>query len=471
MKKIFTILIMIILTGSLFSYSLLERETGSYTGSLDPRSIAMGSASVAGGNRLLDTIINPGNLPLMQNKLGAQFYGGIITNFDDRSLPMYNSFDAYCGDATYVSNVHPFEQLAGGVYYKHKLSNFDIAASFIYHQYIDFTSDYLEEVRNDANSDENSYPPVIAKNYIEGEGSIDAFSVVTAVKYKELATFGIRFSKLMGDANLKRRIIWSDYSFGKLDTLLTNTTNILERDFEAFQVQIGTLINIDPRLSVGLSITPKVDFDVTGIKDSVNVEDAVYTYFTSLDSLQNVIITDSLTYAEYSAPLKFRTGLNYKPRNIMRTNFNLDIEFVQWSEINKLYDDAYNFYIGVEHCLKNKIPIRIGFNYQTNYCLNDHSGLVFADKVTMPAFTAGTGFTFMENFYFDIAIEYANRQYEALDLFMDSYYWGDDGAYEDLWENSYYIGLNGGIQDRGWENPDTVKETFFNIQTSISFKW
>lgn len=462
MKKIFTILIMIILTGSLFSYSLLERETGNYTGSLDPRSIAMGSASVAGGNRLLDTIINPGNLPLMQNKLGAQFYGGLITNFDDRSLPMYNSFDAYCGDATYVSNVHPFEQLAGGVYYKHKLSNFDIAASFIFHPYIDFTSDYLEEVRNDANSDDNSYPPIIAKNYIEGEGSIDAFSFLTAVKYKEIATFGIRFSKLIGDANLKRRIIWSDYSFGKLDTLLTNATNTLERNFDAFQIQVGTVINVDKRLSLGLSITPKVDFDVTGIKDSVNVEDAVYTYFTSLDSLQNIIITDSLTYDEYSAPLKFRAGLNYKPRNIMRTNFNLDIDFVQWSEINKLYDDAYNFYIGVEHCLKNKIPIRIGFNYLTNYCLNEHSGLVFADKVTMPTFTVGTGFTFLENLIFDIAVEYANRQYETLDLFQDSYY-----DYAALWSNYNYLNL----QDRGWENPDTVKETFFNIQTSISFKW
>ncbi|MBL7149750.1 MAG: hypothetical protein ISS80_06715 [Candidatus Cloacimonetes bacterium] len=471
MKKIFTMLIMVTLTGSLLAYSLLERETGSYIGSLDPRSIAMGYASVAGGNRLLDTIINPGNLPLMPDKLGAQFHGGLITNFDDRSLPMYNSFDAYCGDATYVSNVHPFEQLAGGVYYKHKLSNFDVAASFIFHPYIDFTSDYLEEVRNNANSDLNSYPPIIAKNYIEGEGSIDAFSVVTAVKYKEIATFGIRFSKLMGDANLKRRIIWSDYSFEKLDTLLTNTTNTLERDFEAFQVQIGTVINIDPRLSLGFSITPKVDFDVIGNKDGVDVEDVVYTYFTALDSLQNVIIMDSLTYAEYSAPLLLRAGLNYKPRNIMRTNFNLDVEFVQWSEINKLYDDAYNFYIGVEHCLKNKIPIRIGFNYQTSYCLNDHSGLVFADKVTMPAFTTGTGFSFLENFIFDIAVEYANRQYETLDLFMDSYYWGDDGAYKTLWENYYYIELNGGIQDRSWENPDTVKETFFKIQTSISYKW
>ena len=461
MKKILTILMMVTLTGSLLAYSLLERETGSYTGSLDPRSIAMGYASVAGGNRLLDTIINPGNLPLMPDKLGVQFHGGLITNFDDRSLPMYNSFDAYCGDATYVSNVHPFEQLAGGVYYKHKLSNFDVAASFIFHPYIDFTSDYYEEVRNNANSDLNSYPPIIAKNYIEGEGSIDAFSVVTAVKYKELATFGIRFSKLMGDANLKRRIIWSDYSIEEIETL-SDTTNTLERDFEAFQVQVGTVINIDPRLSLGLSVTPSIDFDVTGNKDGVDVEDAVYTYFTSLDSLQNIIIMDSLTYAEYSAPLKFKAGLNYKPRNIMHTNFNLDVEFIQWSEINKLYDDAYNFYIGVEHYLKNKIPIRIGFNYQTNYCLNDHSGLVFADKVTMPVFTTGTGFSFLENFIFDIAVEYANRQYETLDLFPDSYY-----DYEALWSNYFYLNL----EDRGWENPDTVKETFFKVQTSINYKW
>ena len=157
-----------------------------------------------------------------------------------------------------------------------------------------------------------------------------------------------------------------------------------------------------------------------------------------------------------------RIGFSFKPRNIMRTVMNCDVEYIKWSDTNPLYDDAINYYIGVEHILKNKIPFRFGFNYTTNYGLHEDFGFVFANEITTPTFTAGTGFTFLDKFTFDISLEYSNRQYETLDLFMDSYY-----DHEDLWE--YYIHMN--LQDRGWENPDTVNETFINLKSAISFKW
>jgi len=138
------------------------------------------------------------------------------------------------------------------------------------------------------------------------------------------------------------------------------------------------------------------------------------------------------------------------------------MEYVKWSDTNPLYDDAINYYIGVEHILKNKIPFRFGFNYTTSYGLHEDSGFVFANEITTPTFTAGTGFTILDKFIFDVSLEFSNRQYETLDMFKDSYY-----DHEDLWENYFYLNL----QDRGWENPDTINETFINLKSAVSFTW
>jgi hypothetical protein len=451
-------MLVLMMINNLFSYSILERATGNYIGNVDPRSAAMGSAAASGGNTLFDVVINPANLGFLPDGFGFQFSYDLMSDSDNRSLPMYNSFDAYVDDATYASNMNTFGKFTPGAFYKRNFDKFTIAASVLYRPFISFDSFYSEEVRNNKNSDFNGYPPILAKNYIDSQGSINAISFLTAFTYEDIASLGIELSILSGDSDLERKIIWSDQALEMLNTL-TDTTNTLNREFEALQVKVGTNININQRFSVGLSFSPKIEFDVKGDKDGVDVEDAVYVY-TKFDSLNNPL--DSLTYADFSSPMKLRAGFCYKPRNVMRTFLNLDIEFVKWSDVNSLYENELNFYVGVEHRLKNIIPIRLGFNYQTCYSLHEHEGRTFADKVTMPAFTAGTGFTFLENFNFDISFEFSNRQYEALDLFPDSYY-----DHEELWE--YYQHLN--LEDRGWENPDTVKETFINIQSSISFKW
>ena len=102
------------------------------------------------------------------------------------------------------------------------------------------------------------------------------------------------------------------------------------------------------------------------------------------------------------------------------------------------------------------------FAYETSYGLHTHDGFVFADKITMPSFTTGTGFKILNRFTVDVGLQYAYRIYEALDLFEDSFY-----DHSNLWVNYQYLNL----QDRDWENPDTVKERFVNFKTSISFNW
>ena len=459
MKRVFFIITIITIISGLYSYSILEKETGNIIGNLDPHSAAMGSAVGAGGFRLLDSMVNPANITGLKNGFGFQGTGSFLIDSDNRSLPMYNSFDAYSGDAVYASNVNTFADFAGGIYYKKAISDFELAASLQYRPQVSFKADYFEQIRNNRNSDDNGYPPKIAQNSIESKGGINAIAFQTAFEYKNIGSFGLEVSQLSGDSEMERSVIWTPEAQDMMNDTLNDTINTLERDFSAIQFKVGANIHVSPRFDLGLSYTPKVELDVTGNKDGVDVNNVVFVY-TKFDSTGTPL--DSLTFAQYILPMNARVGFSFKPRNIMRTVMNCDVEYIKWSDTNPLYDDAINYYIGVEHILKNKIPFRFGFNYTTSYGLQEDSGFVFANEITTPTFTAGTGFTILKKFTFDISLEYSNRQYETLDLFMDSYY-----DHEDLWENYYYLNL----QDRGWENPDTVNETFINLKSAISYKW
>ncbi len=459
MKKAFFIITIITIISGLFSYSILEKETGNIIGNFDPHSAAMGSAVGVGGFRLLDSIVNPANITGLKNGFGFQGTGNFLIDSDNRSLPMYNSFEGYSGDAVYASNVNTFADFAGGIYYKGAISDFELAASLQYRPQVSFKADYFEQVRNNKNSDDNEYPHKIAQNSIESKGGINAIAFQTTFKYKKIGSLGLEVAQLSGESEMERSMIWTQEAQNMMNDTLNDTINTLEREFSANQFKVGANIHVSSRFDLGLSITPKVELDVTGKKDGVYVEDAIFVY-TKFDSTGTPL--DSLTYAQYILPMNARVGFSFKPRNIMRTVMNCDMEYIKWSDINSLYDDAINYYIGVEHILTNKIPFRFGFNYTTSYGLHEDSGFVFANEITTPTFTAGTGFTFLDKFTFDISLEYSNRKYEELDLFMDSYY-----DHRILWENYFHLDL----QDRGWENPDTVNETFINLKSAISFTW
>ncbi len=465
MKRTGWLLILLFLGGIIHAYSILDAENGNQVDSYNGRSAAIGNTGVALGMRLFDSLLNPANLTNLNSVAGFQAGNNLYQVNEKRSLPMYNSFDAYSGEATYVSNLNYFPYQAFGAFYNHQYNDFKFGIAAFYNPVVCFDAEYFEEVRNNQNSNNNSYPPVLAKNYIESEGAISALSGNLSFQYKDLFSFGLMLSKLSGDSRWQRRIVWQDDAIQMMqatqDTLF-DAHNLVKRDYDAIQFKLGANYKLSERFHLGVSYLPKTEFDVTGNVDGVDVENAVYMYYSKLDSTSTVVHTDSIMYSEYFQPSRMRTGFTYQPRNIMKTYFNVEIEHVGWSAINKLYDDQWNYYIGIEHQLRYSIPIRLGFSFCTSYGLHEDSGITFADKVITPAFTAGTGFELLDRFIVDIGLKFSNRQYEALDLFMDSYY-----DYDALWANPQYIDL----QDRGWENPDTVKETILELKTSVSFNW
>lgn len=433
---------LLVVSVNLFSYSILEDFSGNYVGNMDARTAAMGGAGTAGGNRLFDSFLNPANLAEMNSKLGFQTSLNVLKNTEDRNLPMYDFFSGYVQDAVYVSNVNYYTDIAAAAYYKQKFADFNVVFGLQYKPYINFDANYEEQVRNDENSDDDNYPPIIANNYIESEGEISNMGLSAAVKYKNIAAVGFQVLQLSGDANWNKDIIWTDAATELTSEELNDFSSKLERDFSANTIKLGAKANVTDRISVGISYLPKIEFEL----DKLNYE------------IDGTAMQDT-AFQDFITPARLRGGVSYEPRNIMRTHFNVDVEMITWSDVNSLYDDEMNYYIGVEHIYRHTIPFRFGFSYETVYQQIEDSGVNYANKITIPAFTAGTGFTVMDKFTVDLGAKLARRDYDALDLFMDSYY-----DHAGLWQD---------IQpaDRGWANPDSVEETFIEVKTSVSYNW
>jgi len=430
-KLIFVV--MMIFAASLSAYSVMDAKIGNQVTPLDARTAAMGDASTGFSANLFGSLYNPANLNNLPGKAGFQFAAGFMRHAQQRSLPMYDSFDGFVGDAEYVANENIFGEMAVGAYYKFSYQPLDFAVAAQYRPHTNFDCRYDEEIRNNENADFNSYPPIIATNIIDGEGSINAMSFLTSINYDKY-TLGIELASLSGEQDYSKKVLWSDYADAASTGTLQDSIIALTRDFEGFTYQIGLQAEINRYTSVGFNYKPELDIDAKAYG-----------------------ITDS-----YKQPGSMRLGLYHAPRSFISSSINLDVEYVNWNSINDLYDNELNYYIGVEHVINKNMPFRMGFNYKTDYQMTEDDGIEYADKIIVPTFSAGTGFQILDNFTLDLSIAYSNRIYEALDLFQDTVY-----DHEVLWNNYTYMNF----EYRGWENPDKVTETNFKLQTTLSYKF
>ncbi|MFO7896828.1 MAG: hypothetical protein R6U84_07850 [Candidatus Cloacimonadales bacterium] len=436
MHRVILALALLIVIPNLGAYSLLDYETGNKVAAIDARTAAMGDAATGGSQNFFSSQQNPANLANLTGKFGFQFSSGFMRTQQQRSLPMYDSFDSFVGDAEYVHNEDIFSEIAVGGFYKMQLHPLEIILATSYRPFINFDCQYDEEIRNNSNSDFNSYPPIIAQNQIRGAGSLNGVSFQTALAY-ERYTLGLEVTKLMGEQSYARKVLWSEYAVNAAppgDDSLQDSVWEVERDFDGLTYQIGLQAEIDKYTSVGMSFVPQMDIDAEYADTTMSFEQ----------------------------PGKFRVGILHSPRSFISTSLNLDVELVSWNELNQLYDNELNYYLGVEHIINQKLPFRLGFNYQTTYQMIQDSGIEYANKIVMPTITTGTGVKILDNFNLDFSLAFSHRIYEALDLFPDSFY-----DHEYLWENYTYMNL----QDRGWENPDKVTDTFIKFQTTLSYKF
>ncbi|MDD3052272.1 MAG: hypothetical protein PHR06_14155 [Candidatus Cloacimonetes bacterium] len=279
------IVIMTLLTLNIVGYSLQDTNNGNIVSTVDARTLSMGTSGIAESYSLFSSKLNPANLSFLNNRVGFQTSTILNRTHEKRSLPMYNSFDAYSGDAVYVANDNLFDNYATGIHFKHSFNDLSFAAAVSYSPAISFDALYEEEIRNNENSNYNNYPPILASNKIESEGTVNSLDIMYSLSDDKISV-GFLVSTLTGDVNFQRSIIWSDTAREKIgdDSVLRDTINTMKRKISGTQVIFGAAYKANNRLSLGMSITPSVSLSVTGEADGVSLDIVVILYNSAIDT-------------------------------------------------------------------------------------------------------------------------------------------------------------------------------------------
>ncbi len=449
----------------LSAWSITDTYFGNKLGAQDARSYSMGGTGLYDNLRPFGISANPANLTLMGMKVGLQGSMLLNRNEDDRSVPLYNSFDNYVDDAVYASNINTYNNYSAAGFAALVLPGCKFGFGAYYQPLLSFDANYSEEIRNNRNTDNDTYPEKVAQNMIENEGNLNQMSGVISVglpvgDYLDF-NLGVDYAMLDGSVDALKTIRWSQWATdtagpGVLpDYSYTETT-----EMEGSRIKAGASVRINSNFGIAGTYTNKATLKRSG------------TTLTEQDAyLGHAAINLDGQYSEdYILPTEIRVGLNYQPRNIMRTYFNIEAEYVMYSDVASQYDDVFNIYAGVEHHVKNRLPLRMGFQGVSSYLrLVESDGTIIAKKILTPMLTAGTSIILADNINLDLGFGYTWREYEAVDLFGDAYY--NDKTYTglntyQLWPNQYIV-----LADRGWENPDKVRESNISINTSLSITW
>lgn len=485
-KPLLITFVLLLASLSLSAWSVGDFYLGNRTPSFSARSLGMGNTGVFDTFSPFSLYLNPANVTMMNGRAGLTVDGLFTRNEDNRSLPLYNSFDTFIDDATYSSNINLFDDYGFGGYYKLSLNDkFKFGAGLNYLPIVNFKGVYDEQVRNNRGSDNDGYPEIIAKNMIDSNGRLNALNLSLggglALNADSQINLGIGLSSLSGSIDYEKSIKWSEWAMQQSINSPALRRNVLpdsvytnKSDLSGLQFSAGTSIKIGSRLGLGISFVAGTELDRDNeIRIAFGPDTTMAIPSTSVN--MPTAVTDTLIADKYTLPFRVRFGFNYEPRNIMKTYFNAELEYVSWSEVSKLFKDSWDIHVGVEHKVTNRIPMRLGFQSQTEWqALPDYFKLdeegrptLEAIKIITPSITAGSSFNVMKNVDLDIGLSFSWREYQALDLFTDSFY--NDRQHTSmtsylLWPNSYIYPT-----DRGWDNADKVRESFTHLSAGLTW--
>ncbi len=437
-------MLFLIICTSLFSFSLYDSDNiGNRIDTVNPRSAGMGSTGVAYSVNGLDATINPATLSLPDNKFSFQLVNLSSYHKEDRKIPAYNYFDSKVGDAVYNQEQNFYSNFAAAAGYSYKAGENQYSVGIAYRPAIDFNSDYSEDVRTDGDSDFEMYPFVVAKNKIENEGALNAFDITFATKFNNIygmdfidkASIGVTVSFLTGEHEYTKSITWTQRARDSVAAYfqLPDYYQTEKREFSGTQLNFGAVIDVNERINLGFSFKPETDVDcdvtIAGLEE---------------------------TTTDFTLPSSIRFGTTFMPRNEFRTFFNFEMELTNWSDVYDSYEDVLSYYVGMEHKIENRIPLRCGFRYE-------HSP---KDKSLIhQTITVGTGFEIIDNLTMDISAIYTNRLYKQEDLFEDRYY--DDLQYTNAYEESKFWRT---AKVNHNENEE-VEESTLLLYSGLSFHW
>lgn len=403
--------------------TFLDLATGDAALFPDARSVAMGRTRLAEGAGSFTGTVNPAALAWAGDPRVAMG-GGVQKLKETRSIPAYDSFDAFLVESIYVLN-DDYQYRGGigvtaGAPASWNVGSLGIGLSWAPDR--DWQYDYTEEVR-DNNSFTQPRDRLIARNDVQSDGTLDAFTVGVGWSPdipgapEHLLAVGVSVQLLRGDQSLLHRT-----RFVQADSTVATTVDV--NDLSGTRVLGAITVRPDHRVDAALTyrgtVTLDGDFTRTG-------DPAAAAYFASP---ADPGVASGALEVEY--PREIGVGVAYRPRAKVKTTARLDVEWTEWSEFRHglwsglALDDVWTFRVGLEHIFYNGYPVRMGFHYGSS---------PLSDEIATTAFTFGGGVD-LGPLRADLGFEFANRDYRFDDLFDDAMFGGNTRTRKDLVDES-----------------------------------
>ncbi len=384
----------------------------------DARSVALGRTHVASPTGGFTGSTNPallaGDAPI---EVSA---GGSAAKMKEtRSIPAYDSFDAFLVESIYVLNDDVLYEggLGGTGSFGRDWIDGGIGAGLSWAPVRDFQYQYIEEVR-DNDSFTRPRDQLIGLNEIESSGGIAAFTMGAGLHPGENVSIGAALQRLHGGFNL----------FQRTQFVLEGTEEEATYDVDDLGGWRGLFgIAVRPGHRLDASLTLRTGSNLDGDFERTGAPDAFSFLGAPGDSGAPVSGEFDMQY-----PRELAVGVSWKPRAKSRTAVRAEAAWSEWSQFHsdlapsETFDDAWDVRFGVEHVFYNDIPMRFGFLYEP--APRD-------DEVAGTSFTFGAGFP-VGPLRADLAFELRNRDYRYSDLFEDSLFGGDDRVTTDRVDES-----------------------------------
>jgi len=374
------------------------------------RFVSQGATGVANSAGYVNLWTNPAMLGYgAQNN--AVMVSSTLRRFkEDRSFTAIDMFEDKVTDNVYASNRNWYPDASGGLV----LSRENIHLSTSYAPVWDMRYDYKEEVRSSLPSGVYNRDPVAGYHVINREGQIYAASLGASAKIGEKWAVGVAYHTLLGQG------LHDEYSVSVLreDPALsaqsdTAFTSDIEFDNTPGLFTIGLAYDINWRFRVGANFRSGTEITQQGLVSVPGMLNRV-ALPTYLQSNAPQTVTTKL-------PGRLSLGIRGKMKNPIATTAQFEAHYTDWTQYEVTYADmpdsvntlpenfreTWEFHVGVEHIILDKVPFRFGFIYSES---------PLGREFEQTAFTAGGSYKW-GNVTLDIGAIFNAVNYNYVDIF------------------------------------------------------
>ena len=414
-------LLILILACCAWGYTALELGTGSEVFQGSARCVGMGEVSLLCEDSPRAVALNPALLARFDRPVLSAAYR-LVTAEEDWSLPVHDSFDALLGYEAYSHNRNTyhdgdFSLATGGL-----SSLGGVSFGLAYLPAYDFDYDFYQEVRDRSTT---SVPgdKIIAKGFVEGGGVIRSLSVGAGKSFTDKVSVGLSIDYLWGDYSIETRLT-------EIDTIKVNCWEraLVETSvaFEASELggiryRAGLTYEVNNRIEIAAAYTSEAELD--GDYETGSVEGLMW-FLPREGNLEGSLV---MKY-----PASYGFGVTYRPRNELATVIEGNVRYVKWTDAENqalggiVFEDIYEWSVGVEHVFYNGQPLRFGFTFKPS---------PVDDETSEAAVTIGSGMK-VAGLGIDFAVRMGWREYREFSLFDDTTFCAKEREFSDKVEDT-----------------------------------